>query len=70
MKYIERQIDPRVQQAADEFRQSLDELKEAQDPLLKKVLRTEAMKKLHQAVAVTEAGEMRKDTKLQPVSKN
>jgi len=51
-------VDPRVQHAADEFRQALEELRVAQDPLLKKVLRTRALEKLYQACFITEAVEM------------
>ncbi len=63
-------IDPRVQRATEDFRAALAELKNAQDPLYKKILRKVALKKLYQAVAVNEALELREIIKIKPPSNN
>lgn len=59
----ERPINPRIQKAAEELRDALDKLKSAQDPLVKDVLRKEALSKLYDAADITEAVEMQDKTK-------
>jgi hypothetical protein len=63
-------IDPKVQQASDDFRNALSKLKEAQDPLVKEVLRHEALEKLHQFAAVKEASKIMSDLQRLPFSAN
>ena len=70
MEFGRDQIDPRVQEAADEFRAALEELRKAQDPFVREVLRREALNKLSDAVDITEVSEQLETTRLHYQSKN
>ena len=70
MREKEKPISPRIQQAADEYREALDKVKQAKDPLIKEVLRKEAFKKLYEATDITEACELQEKIRLKPQSKN
>lgn len=63
-------IDPKVQEAADRYRGSLEELQGVQDPLSKKALRQEALRELERAVIITTASELTKKLLIKPVSQN
>lgn len=64
------QIDPRVQQAAEKFKEALKGVGDAQDPSVKEALRKDAISKLNEAVDATEAFQMRQTTKPKSVSGN
>ena len=53
------EVDPQIQEAANKFREALDELKKVQDPLSKKILREKAMSLLSEAVDITASVELR-----------
>ncbi len=65
-----RPIDPRIQRAADKYRDALDELQAAHDPLLKRALFEEACCRLDEAVVVTQAVEMERAIEPPAISNN
>jgi len=66
----EANIDPKILQAAEKYRNSLKSLSNAQDLLLKKILRNEAFEILEEAVIVTEAAELKQNLHIFTPCKN
>jgi len=58
----EREIDPRIKKASGDFKAALERMKNAQDPMLKEVLRKEALEKLGEAADIAEAVKIQKKT--------
>jgi len=70
MKNEIRHINSLIQEAANDYKKALIELKAAQDPLVKNTLRQVALSRLSDAVIVAEACELQDDIKLRPPSNN
>jgi len=54
------EVSPEVQAAIDEFRNALEKLRNAQDTLLIKVLREEAMSYLYKAADISMSGKIKR----------
>jgi hypothetical protein len=66
----ERPVDPRIVEAAGQYREVLEKLATIQDPLLRKIVSQEALEKLENAVVVSEAVEMQDKMNIHEPCKN